>query len=257
MQQGGKAPKAVSVSGEGLGSWAALTQPFHAPAPPSAEPRVPLALPDYSPLLRDTSDPRYALSIDADDPAAAAAFFHQVSACATQTEPGKRRSEYPFLPVSLLQHGYVVLRGVYDALQCRRTRAAMWAVVERANPGLCAADRRTWGAMKGSGKYGLSQRGPCFDPVLVDNRQSPRLAPCLAAVVGCPLADLLVSQDRFTIYRATVDGDCEDDGGGDGGLGAQFATGRRNVHLDLNPWWWQEGSAEVVAKVTSVYSKGC
>jgi len=153
-----------------------------------------------------------------------------------------------------MQHGYVVLRNVFDAEQCRRTCDAMWAIAERANPGLRAADRRTWGAMKGSGKYGLSQRGPSFDPVLVANRQNPRLAACLAAVVGCPVPDLMVSQDRFTIYRATVDSDGDgvgvgvsEDGTANDTHGAQFATGRRNVHLDLNPWWWQEGSAEVVA----------
>jgi hypothetical protein len=109
VQQGGKAPKAVSVSGEGLGSWAALTQPFHATAAAavaadaataataataarnsSSYPTQPMPgaspLPLYLPLPRDVSDPRYALSVDANDPAAAAAFFRQVR-CARTSPP--------------------------------------------------------------------------------------------------------------------------------------------------------------------------
>lgn len=47
-----------------------------------------------------------------------------------------------------------------------------------------------------SGKYGLSTRGPCFDRVLVQNRQNALLANVLAALVGTEIADLLVSHDR-------------------------------------------------------------
>ena len=42
-------------------------------------------------------------------------------------------------------------------------------------------------ALKASGKYGLSTRGPSFDNVLVDNRQNPVLATFLAALMGCPI----------------------------------------------------------------------
>jgi hypothetical protein len=39
---------------------------------------------------------------------------------------------------------------------------------------------------------------------------------------------------RFTIYRATQLG------------GENMSTGPRNIHLDLNPWWWLESSQEVL-----------
>lgn len=54
----------------------------------------------------------------------------------------------------------------------------------------------TWDTMKVSGKYGLSTRGPCFDRVLVQNRQNPLLTNVLAALVGTAITDLMVSHDR-------------------------------------------------------------
>ena len=50
--------------------------------------------------------------------------------------------------------------------------------------------------MKVSGKYGLSTRGPCFDRVLVENRQNPVLSRILAVLVGTSVGDLMVSHDR-------------------------------------------------------------
>lgn len=52
------------------------------------------------------------------------------------------------------------------------------------------------------------------------------------------IRDIIVSQDRFTIYRATISDDPNID--------AQiFTTGAANLHLDLNPWWWQEDAIEI------------
>ena len=48
---------------------------------------------------------------------------------------------------------------------------------------------------------------------------------------------MMVSHDRFTIYRATKDE-------------PSFATGDRNVHLDINPWWWCESSSDVLHGLT-------
>lgn len=50
--------------------------------------------------------------------------------------------------------------------------------------------------MKSSGKYGLSTRGPCFDRMLVQNRQNPILATILAALIHTAVEDLVVSHDR-------------------------------------------------------------
>jgi hypothetical protein len=114
----------------------------------------------------------------------------------------------------------------------------MWDVVEEANPGLSRHDVGTWNALKSSGKYGLSLRGPSFHPQLVWNRQNENLVSILRLLIGSP--DILVSQDRFTIYRSTVLG------------GEAVSTGPKNVHLDLNPWWWLESSDEILRGVDTL-----
>ena len=100
------------------------------------------------------------------------------------------------------------------------------------------------------------------------NRQSVRLARALSVVLDTPKEDVMVSHDRFTIYRATnltteeyrgeekkavVIEDKNEDNDNDNDndkeeqdLGKQFVTGCKNIHLDLNPWWWQEGSKDVL-----------
>ena len=59
--------------------------------------------------------------------------------------------------------------------------------------------------------------------------------------------DVIVSHDRFTIYRATVHEDDVEKMKKD-----EFRTGERNLHLDLNPWWWQEDSEDVKKGVTTI-----
>lgn len=77
----------------------------------------------------------------------------------------------------------------------------MWEIVEGLNPGLCRDDPSTWTALKASGSYGLSTRGPSFHPQMIQNRCNPQLLASLRRLVG---EDILVSQDRFTIYRNTL-----------------------------------------------------
>jgi len=135
-------------------------------------------------------------------------------------------------------YGFCVLSNVFDETECEQTRQAMWDVVESACPGLQRDDARSWGLYQSTGKYGLSSRGPCFNPTLVNNRQNEFLANALSVLLDTTAEDVMVSHDRFTIYRATG----LDAGAGEYGPGVEsgstFATGRRNVHLDLNPWWW-------------------
>lgn len=50
--------------------------------------------------------------------------------------------------------------------------------------------------------------------------------------------DVIVSQDRFTVYRSTVFEDPTIPG-------ESFSTGKKNLHLDLNPWWWEEDAVEI------------
>ena len=57
----------------------------------------------------------------------------------------------------------------------------------------------------------------------------------------------MVSHDRFTLYRPTVaeDPDLQEET-------ATFRTGRSNIHLDLNPWWWAESSPDVITGANSL-----
>ena len=172
------------------------------------------------------------------------------------------------------QHGFVVFRDVFSAEECEDTRSAMWDIVEEGNPGLRRDDPHSWTEYNQVGKYGLSSRGPCFHPQLVANRQHINLAASIACVLRVEQGDLMVSHDRFTIYRATgldpesyvspssyptapssssvtvtraTDASSSGGGGGDGSAehpGKSLLTGRRNVHLDLNPWWWAQNNVQ-------------
>jgi ectoine hydroxylase-related dioxygenase (phytanoyl-CoA dioxygenase family) len=111
----------------------------------------------------------------------------------------------------------------------------MWGIVEESNPGFRHEDPATWSAYRAAGKYGLSMRGPCFHPEIVINRANTKFLRALKIIIGSD--DIMVSHDRFTIYRAT---------GSEIPNGDEYRTGCRNVHLDLNPWWWCESSREVL-----------
>ena len=179
------------------------------------------------------------------------------------------------------RYGFVVFGNVFNPQEVDDTQNAMWSIVESYYPGLKRDDPSTWSLYKSTGKYGLSSRGPSFDPTLVNNRQNPVLAAALATVLNTTIDDVMVSHDRFTVYRATGldeeeyerEKDAQEKKGGreesagtiadsdaeadtvlkekartvtGTGTGTALATGKRNIHLDLNPWWWQEGSRDVL-----------
>lgn len=98
-------------------------------------------------------------------------------------------------------YGFVVFDDVYEQEQCQRTIDAMWNIVEKDNEGLDRAHTDSWVNYKQTGKYGLSMRGPCFDSTLVSNRHAERLEVALKAIIG--EERVMVSHDRYTIYRAT------------------------------------------------------
>jgi ectoine hydroxylase-related dioxygenase (phytanoyl-CoA dioxygenase family) len=147
------------------------------------------------------------------------------------------------------QYGYVVFRNVYNSNECEETRDAMWSILEKQSAtnddNLVRDDPKTWSTFKSAGKYGLGTRGPCFDKVLVKNRQNPSLLKALTSIVDVPVNDLMVSHDRYTIYRATKLAENEIQC-------REFSTGPRNVHLDVNPWWWDESSNDVIGGVESI-----
>lgn len=178
--------------------------------------------PDYCEIPRDSEDVRFTKSFDViNDTQIAVDFFNQF--------------------------GFVVVKNIFSDEECKQTREGMWKIIEKAHEGFDRNDTSTWESMKSTGKYGLSTRGPCFDELLLRNRQNPLLATVLADIISTPLKDLMVSHDRFTIYRATVSPDGSSDG-------LKYSTGRRNVHLDLNPWWWLESSTDILTgKETLTY----
>jgi hypothetical protein len=149
-------------------------------------------------------------------------------------------------------YGFCVLSNVFDETECEETRQAMWDVVESTCPGLQRDDSRSWGQYQSTGKYGLSSRGPCFNPTLVNNRQNEFLANALSVLLDTTAEDVMVSHDRFTIYRATgLDARAGEYGPGVES-GSTFATGRRNIHLDLNPWWWHTHARDVLIGADSL-----
>ena len=152
------------------------------------------------------------------------------------------------------EYGYVVISNVYNSKECEETRDEMWSIIENQSittndnniiNQLNRDDPKTWSAFKSAGKYGLGSRGPCFNKTLIKNRQNPLLIKALSSIVDVPINDLMVSHDRYTIYRATKLAENE--------IESQlFSTGSRNVHLDVNPWWWDESSNDVVEGVESI-----
>ena len=187
-------------------------------------------------MLRDPSDSKYAQSftIGAGEDDEALSFFRE--------------------------HGFAVFAEVFNAEQCEESVDAMWRHAEEAQEGLHRDDPTTWKKYQSSGKYGLACRGPTFDPTLVDNRQNEKLAAALALVLEIPIEDVMVGHDRFTIYRATElsDESYEAEGEGEvkaeevGKVGKTFLTGRKNIHLDMNPWWWLEASPDILVGADSI-----
>lgn len=149
------------------------------------------------------------------------------------------------------RYGYVVYRNVYNRNECQQTRDAMWTIVEDASDGVLKRnDPLTWNLYKSAGKYGLSSRGPCFHQQLVNNRQNPMLAMILSKLIDTPIDDVMVSHDRYTIYRPTIIDPSTTNGVAvDGSL---FSTGKKNVHLDMNPWWWSESSDDILTGVETL-----
>jgi hypothetical protein len=135
------------------------------------------------------------------------------------------------------QYGFVVISNVYSEQECKSSIESMWDIVEGAseNKGLLRDDPRSWANYQAAGNYGLSMRGPCFHPCIVNNRQSKKLSFALSMVLETTVDDLIVSHDRFTIYRATCPEITLEDGRVDLFDGNSFRTGPRNLHLGPCP----------------------
>eukprot|EP01038_Epipyxis_sp_PR26KG_P012397 gene12397-16628_t len=143
------------------------------------------------------------------------------------------------------RYGFVVFHDVFNYHECLEARNGMWEIIESSCVSFDRNDPVTWDTYKSTGKYGLSSRGPSFHPCLVRNRQNETLLHILAFLIGVEKNDIMVSHDRFTIYRATKFDDPNIEGN-------KFITGKPNIHLDLNPWWWEESSPDVIIGAKSI-----
>ena len=167
------------------------------------------------------------------------------------------------------RYGFVVYRDVLTREECAATRAEIWDYLERVQfppaPGASRAlsrhDVTTWDLMDNKDTYGLAPEPSVFTRQCVRNRQNPRVIACLAKVLtredddvasgdssptaahrrageAAPLREealreVIVSQDRWCVYRPTVnvrtrrddDGDADGDSAGDDGKAAGIATG--------------------------------
>lgn len=143
------------------------------------------------------------------------------------------------------RYGFVVYENVLSAAECAATRDEIFGELERVYGESTRGAPNAHGTPLGGGfkrddfktyvslpieTYGLAPDPAVFTPRCVANRQNETVAKCLARVlrVDDPSEDLLVSHDRWCVFRPTRDvpgvGDRPD-----------WKT-RANLHLDLNPW---------------------
>lgn len=81
----------------------------------------------------------------------------------------------------------------------------------------------------------------------MENRQHPILVKLLALLTEAKSSrDVITSHDRFTIYRATMRDENPQS------QNVDFSTGDKNLHFDLNPWWWDEDSIDVIKGVETI-----
>jgi hypothetical protein len=141
--------------------------------------------------------------------------------------------------------GFVVFENVLGEDECEATVSEIWDELEKSNSDLDRENIATYDALHLV--HGLAPLTPQYTPQVVRNRQNPRLVAAFAGLLGCGTQDLLVSQDRWCLYRPTIP---EDQGAGqegdarDGGeLARKMARWRTDtrLHLDMHPWTYQFG----------------
>ena len=154
------------------------------------------------------------------------------------------------------QYGFVVFSNAIDAERCAATRAEVWASLEAATPGLQRDDVHSYArigdvrdraAIGGTETYGLAPQPSIFTPEVMRNRQDPRVIGAMALLIGSE--DILVSQDRWCVYRPTrgLPGAAAD-GKGDGDdvlVDRPEWKTRGNLHLDLHPWNYLAGTTDI------------
>ena len=160
------------------------------------------------------------------------------------------------------RYGFVVYRDVLSAAECAATRDEIFGELERVYGDARGAPNAHGSPVGGFKRddfktyvslpietYGLAPDPAVFTPRCVANRQNETVAKCLARVlrVENPSEDLLVSHDRWCVFRPTRDvpgvGDRPD-----------WKT-RANLHLDLNPWTYGADAARATAEASDETGK--
>eukprot|EP01102_Stenamoeba_stenopodia_P014460 TRINITY_DN4804_c0_g1_i1.p1 TRINITY_DN4804_c0_g1~~TRINITY_DN4804_c0_g1_i1.p1 ORF type:complete len:378 (-),score=72.37 TRINITY_DN4804_c0_g1_i1:232-1365(-) len=175
---------------------------------------------------RDPEDYRYVQSFALDDePAAIRQFFDEF--------------------------GFVVVRDVLSQAEAEATVSDLWRILETDSE-MRRDDPRTWSRWPSTGmpQYGQVQHAPIFAESFLNNRQNENVHRVFSLLFG--RENLLVSHDRGCLFRPTkhvptaplsfsessslkTPVKCVDR--------PEWAT-RDNLHLDMNPWLWLEGSDE-------------
>ena len=166
------------------------------------------------------------------------------------------------------RYGFVVFRDVLSDAQCEKTRDEIFAQLETGSEKkFNRSDYDSYESLS-SVTYGLAPDPAVFSPHIVANRQNENVAKCLSKILkidDCKSwsSNLLVSQDRWCVYRPTRAGEVQVPikcGGSDTDIEKsktpikiqtedkpEWKT-RGNLHLDLNPWTWK-GSEKNLSKI--------
>jgi len=109
------------------------------------------------------------------------------------------------------------------------------------NPKIDLDDMQSWATALSS--FGCPKGvNSLFRPSLLRLRQNPKIVDAFATLLGTP--DLIVNHDRWLLHRPP--------------LSASAPLTKRNIHLDMNPWEYQDNSAksEVMKRLSNLqYSK--
>lgn len=176
--------------------------------------------------------------------------------------------------------GFVVFRDVCSDDECESLKSDMWGFIEETSPGFSRHDDSTWDRWKGQ-SYGMPQMDPIFTKEFLRMRQGDKMNGCFRALFdaasgggaeeketeedaspsinvdkqkftnkksppqNCYPNDLIVSHDRWLLYRKTEDfkdGTADENASHTG----RWKT-RRNLHLDMDPWNYYDGGSDTNA----------
>jgi len=130
-------------------------------------------------------------------------------------------------------YGFLVVRNVLTQAECDATIDEMFSYLEAHNEGFERQRLETWSKWAGR-SFGMPSNEPLFTPQLLANRQNANVHRVFSTLIGT--AQLLVNHDRWAIYRPTLL------------VGDEYRT-RDNVHLDINPWRFQQDDASLWREV--------